>query len=91
MTIYVSNLGFSVRDDELKRLFKDFGIVSSAKVIIDKFSNQSRGFGFVEIQDEVAAEKAVRELNGIMMEGRSIKVSEARAHRGGQNLKSNLY
>ena len=78
MNIYVSNLGFNVRDEELKGLFKDFGTVSSAKVITDKLSNQSRGFGFVEMSDENAAQKAVKELNGIMVDGRSIKVSEAK-------------
>ena len=78
MNIYVSNLGFNVRDEELKGLFKDFGTVSSAKVITDKLSNQSRGFGFVEMSDENAAQKTVKELNEIMVDGRSIKVSEAK-------------
>jgi len=78
MNIYVSNLGFNVKDEDLKGLFKDYGAVSSAKVIMDKFTNQSRGFGFVEMTDETAAQKAVKELNGAMIDGRSIKVSEAR-------------
>ena len=78
MNIYVSNLGFNVKDEDLNGLFKDFGTVSSAKVIIDKLSTQSRGFGFVEMSDDNAAQKAIKELNGIMVDGRSIKVSEAR-------------
>jgi len=78
MNIYISNLGFNVKDEELSALFKDFGAVSSAKVITDKLSNQSRGFGFVEMSDDNAAQKAVKELNGVMVDGRSIKVSEAR-------------
>lgn len=78
MNIYVSNLGFNVKDEDLRGLFKDFGDVSSAKVITDKLSNQSRGFGFVEMSDEDSAQKAVKELNGITVDGRSIKVSEAR-------------
>jgi len=78
MNIYVSNLGFNVKDEDLNGLFKDFGTISSAKVIIDKLSTQSRGFGFVEMSDEYAAQKAIKELNGIMVDGRSIKVSEAR-------------
>ncbi len=78
MNIYVSNLGFNVKDEDLNGLFKDFGTISSAKVIIDKLSTQSRGFGFVEMSDENAAQKAIKELNGIMVDGRSIKVSEAR-------------
>ncbi len=78
MNMYVSNLSFHMKDEELKTLFEQFGAVSSAKVIMDKISNQSRGFGFVEMSDEVAAQKAVKELNGVMADGRSIKVSEAR-------------
>lgn len=78
MNIYVSNLGFNVSDEDLKGLFASYGSVSSAKVITDKLTNQSRGFGFVEMSDEAAAQKALKELNGVMADGRSIKVSEAR-------------
>ena len=78
MNIYVSNLGFNVQDEDLKGLFTSYGDVSSAKVIKDKLTNQSRGFGFVEMPDDAAAAKAVSELNGVMADGRSIKVSEAR-------------
>jgi RNA recognition motif-containing protein len=78
MNIYVSNLGFNVQDAELKQLFSSYGEVSSAKVIMDKFSNQSRGFGFVEMQDDAAAQKAIDELNGSSAGGRPIKVTEAR-------------
>jgi RNA recognition motif-containing protein len=85
MNIYVSNLGYNLRDEELKNLFAGFGMVSSAKVITDKFSNASKGFGFVEMPDRTAAEKAIKELNGIMADGRAISVSEAkpRDDRGG--------
>lgn len=78
MNIYVSNLGFNFRDDDLEKLFAGYGAVSSAKVIIDKFSNRSKGFGFVEMSDDNAAKKAITELNGAMADGRPIKVSEAR-------------
>ncbi len=78
MNIYVSNLGFNVQDEDLKGLFTGYGEVSSAKVIKDKLTNQSRGFGFVEMPDDTAAGKALAELNGVMADGRSIKVSEAR-------------
>ena len=93
MNIYVSNLGFNVKDEDLKGLFKDYGNVSSAKVIIDKLSNQSRGFGFVEMPDDVAAQKAVKELNGIMVDGRSIKVSEAKPkeNRNNRDFNSRRY
>jgi RNA recognition motif-containing protein len=78
MNIYVSNLGFNVQDEDLKGLFSGYGDVSSAKVIKDKLTNQSRGFGFVEMPDDIAAAKALQELNGTMADGRAIKVSEAR-------------
>jgi len=78
MNIYVSNLGYNFRDEELNSLFAAFGTVSSAKVIMDKFTNKSKGFGFVEMPDQAAAEKAIKELNGTMADGRSINVSEAR-------------
>ena len=78
MNIYVSNLGYAVQDAELSQLFSAFGNVSSAKVILDKFTNQSRGFGFVEMTDDTAASTAIAELNGKTVDGRAIKVSEAR-------------
>lgn len=78
MNIYVSNLSFNVQDDDLRGFFTDFGTVTSAKVITDKFTNQSRGFGFVEMSNNAEAQKAIKELNGGMVDGRSIKVSEAK-------------
>ncbi|HRI21472.1 MAG TPA: RNA-binding protein [Panacibacter sp.] len=78
MNLYVSNLGFGVTDESLKKMFAEYGSVSSAKVIMDKFTNQSRGFGFVEMPDDKAAQNAIKELNGKMADGRSIKVNEAR-------------
>jgi hypothetical protein len=65
MNIYVSNLGFGVQDEDLKKIFISYGTVNSAKVIMDKFSNQSKGFGFVEMPDNEAAQKAIKELDGI--------------------------
>ena len=78
MNIYVSNLGFAVQDAELSQLFAGYGQVSSAKVILDKFTSQSRGFGFVEMPDDAAANTAIAELNGKTVDGRAIKVTEAR-------------
>ncbi len=78
MNIYVSNLGYTVQDAELSQLFSGYGEVTSAKVIIDKMTNQSRGFGFVEMPDDAAAGTAIAELNGKTVEGRAIRVSEAR-------------
>src|SRR6478672_7515421 len=78
MNIYVSNLSFNVQDEDLKEFFAEYGEVSSAKVIMDKMTNQSRGFGFVEMNDEEASKKAIAELDGATVEGRTIKVMEAR-------------
>jgi RNA recognition motif-containing protein len=78
MNIYVSNLGFNVQDAELKNMFAEYGAVTSAKVIMDRETGRSRGFGFVEMGDDEAAQKAIKELDGKMAEGRAIKVNEAR-------------
>jgi RNA recognition motif-containing protein len=78
MNIYVSNLSFNVKDEDLKEFFAPYGEVSSAKVIMDKVTNQSRGFGFVEMPDEAASKKAITELDGATVENRTIKVNEAK-------------
>ena len=83
--IYVGNLPFSMSDEELGEIFNPFGTVSSSRVIRDKFTGRSRGFGFVEMENGEEADKAVSELNGKSIEGRMLKVSEARPRddRGG--------
>lgn len=78
MNIYVSNLSYSVQDDDLRGFFTEYGEVSSAKVIMDKYTNRSKGFGFVEMPDDAAAQKAIAELDGGMVEGRAIKVMVAK-------------
>ena len=78
MNIYVSNLSFAVQDDDLRGFFAEYGEVSSAKVIMDKYTNRSKGFGFVEMPDDAAAQKAIAELDGGMVEGRAIKVMVAK-------------
>lgn len=78
MNIYVSNLSFDVQDEELKGFFTPYGEVTSAKIITDKTTGQSRGFGFVEMSDTAAAKKAIDELNNASVDGRNIKVMEAR-------------
>ena len=76
--LFVGGLAYSVNDDQLKDLFAGVGTVVSAQVIVDKYSNQSKGFGFVEMSSEEEAKKAIEELNGKDFEGRSIAVNEAR-------------
>ncbi|HVV03923.1 MAG TPA: RNA-binding protein [Puia sp.] len=78
MNIYVSNLSFNVQDEDLRSFFEPYGEVASARIINDKATGQSRGFGFVEMKDETAARKAIAELNDATVEGRNIKVMEAR-------------
>jgi RNA recognition motif-containing protein len=78
MNIYVSNLSFNVQDEDLREFFTPYGEVTSAKVISDKETGRSRGFGFVEMSDDAAAQKAVAELNDASVDGRTIKVMEAK-------------
>ncbi|HTQ65143.1 MAG TPA: RNA-binding protein [Puia sp.] len=78
MNIYVSNLSFNVKDEDLQEYFAEYGEVTSAKVIMDKFTNKSRGFAFVEMPNEEAAKKAIQELDGASVDGRTIGVSVAR-------------
>ena len=78
MNIYVSNLGFSVQDADLQELFAGYGTVSSAKVITEKMTNQSRGFAFVEMPDTAEANTAIEALNGSNRDGRTMNVVEAR-------------
>ena len=78
MNIYVSNLSFNVQDEDLREFFTPYGEVTSAKVITDKFTSQSRGFGFVEMSDDAAAKQAISELDQATVEGRTIKVMEAK-------------
>jgi RNA recognition motif-containing protein len=78
MNIYVSNLSFNVQDEDLKEFFTPYGEVTSAKIIMDRETGKSRGFGFVEMPDDASAKKAIAELDNGMVDGRAIKVTEAR-------------
>ena len=78
MNMYVSNLSFHTTDDNLRELFGKFGAVSSAKVITDRESGRSRGFGFVEMSEEKEAREAIQGLNNKEIEGRAISVSVAK-------------
>lgn len=78
MNIYVGNLPYGVSEDELQELFAQFGAVKSAHIIKDRDTGNSKGFGFVEMEDSGEAETAINELNGSEVSGRNIKVNEAR-------------
>lgn len=76
--LFVGSLPWAIDDQGLEDLFKDFGTVTSAKVIVDRETNRSKGFGFVEFDDDDAAKAAIDKLNGTDVQGRSIVVNEAR-------------
>jgi len=85
MNIFVARLDYGVTTEELNELFTEFGAVDSAKVVMDRETGRSKGFGFVEMGDAEAAKKAIEELNGKSVRGREIVVKEAeeRGHRSG--------
>lgn len=76
--MYVSNLSFHTADDDLRKLFEQFGAVSSAKIITDRETGRSRGFGFVEMGNDDEAKEAIKGLNGKDIEGRALSVSVAK-------------
>lgn len=80
--IYVGNLSYSVDDQELENVFSTHGTVTSARVVVDRYDNRSKGFGFVEMEDDEVAESAIQALNGQEHMGRELKVSEARERTG---------
>ena len=86
MNIYVGNLSHQTTEDDLRQAFEAFGQVESANIIMDKFSGESRGFGFVEMPSKDEAQKAIEEMNGKDLGGRAVNVNEARpkTDRGGR-------
>lgn len=78
MNIYVGNLDFKVDENDLKDIFGDYGTVGSAKVIMDKYSGRSKGFGFVEMNNDEEGKKAIEELDGATYVNRMLKVNEAK-------------
>lgn len=81
MNIYVGNLAWEVKEEDLREAFAAFGEVESAKIITDRFSGRSRGFGFVEMPNNEEANAAIADLDGKDLKGRAIKVNEARPRR----------
>ncbi|NOY38147.1 MAG: RNA-binding protein [Chlorobi bacterium] len=81
MNIYVGNLDFKVYENDLEAIFGAYGTVSSVKIITDKISGRSRGFGFVTMENEDEANKAIKELNGTTLKDREIVVNEAKPRR----------
>jgi RNA recognition motif-containing protein len=77
MNIYVGNLAFQVKEPTLEKLFGEFGLVENVKIITDRRSGVSKGYGFVEMPDNSEADQAIKALNGIAIEGRNMKVNPA--------------
>ena len=77
MNIYVGNLSYKVRENDLKEVMEEYGQVDSCKLITDRDTRKSKGFAFVEMADDDAAKKAIAELNGAELDGRTMVVKEA--------------
>ena len=88
MNLYVSNLPYSISEEELEALFSELGVVTSTKIITDRETRRSRGFGFVEMESDEDGEAAIEELNGAELHDREIQVKKAipRENRGGGNF-----
>jgi len=78
MNIYLGNIAWSMTEDAVEALFAEFGTVSSVKIITDKYSGRSKGFGFGEMDDDAAAQKAIDALNDSEQDGRNLRVNQAR-------------
>lgn len=85
MNIYVANIAYSAKDQDLRELFEAYGEVTSAKIIMDKATNRSRGFGFVEMSDDNSGRAAIEATNGHPFHGRDLVVNEARPRPEGGN------
>ncbi|TDO04745.1 RNA recognition motif-containing protein [Sunxiuqinia elliptica] len=77
MNIFVGNLNYAITEDDMREIFEEYGELSSVKLITDKFTGRSKGFGFVEMPDAEQAKKAIEELNGADVEGRTMVVNES--------------
>jgi len=84
MNIYVGNLSYSTQDDDLRQLFEQYGEVSAARVVMDRETGRSRGFGFVEMPDSTAGSQAIDKTNGLDFMGRALKVNESQPRPGGE-------
>ncbi len=91
MNIYVGNLSWSMTDDDLNNLFSQYGSVSSAKILKDKMNGRSKGFGFVEMEDDEAAKTAIANLNESEVQGRKIIVNESQPRPEGSGFKKRSF
>jgi RNA recognition motif-containing protein len=85
MNIYVGNLSWGLKEQDLADLFAPFGEVASAKIVMDKMTNRSKGFGFVDMPNDEQAQAAISQLNGSEVDGRNLVVNESRQKEGGSD------
>ncbi|HPB24180.1 MAG TPA: RNA-binding protein [Bacteroidales bacterium] len=85
MKIYAGNLHYGMTEDELQKIFEEYGQVASAKIITDKYSGRSKGFGFVEMPDDGEAQQAIEDLNGKDVKGRNITVNQSIERKEGEH------
>ncbi len=78
MNIYVGNLSYNMTDEDLEKMFQEFGTVSEGKIITDRDTGRSKGFGFVEMPNQAEGDEAIKELDGKEIDGRNIKVNVAK-------------
>ena len=91
MNIYVGQLPYSVTEEELREMFLQYGEVSSLNLIMDRYSGQSKGFGFIEMPNNAEADQAIKGLNKSMMKGREIKVNQAEERRKKKTYRNKRY
>jgi len=91
MKMYVGNLYITVTEDDLKTMFSEFGQVENVNIVTDRFTRQSKGFGFVEMPSNSEADKAIKALNGTELKGQDIKVSQAKPARDKPRRRRNRY
>ena len=91
MNIFVARLDYGVTSEDLRAVFEDFGEVDSANVIMDKMTGRSKGFGFVEMENEEDAQRAINELNGTSLKGREIVVKVAESRERSNDRRSSRY
>ena len=91
MNIYVGQLPYSVTEEELREMFMQYGEVSSLKLIMDRYSGQSKGFGFIDMPNNSEADQAIKGLNKSMVKGREIKVNQAEERRKKKTFRNKRY
>lgn len=91
MKIYAGNLQYGITEEELQKIFEEYGEVSSVKIITDKYSGRSKGFGFVEMPDDAEAQQAIESLNGVEIKGRAMTVNQSIERKEGEQRNRNNF